>query len=338
MPRNHSNDSILTLPNGSKDQSRSDPAAFCGMKVSMQLRHSDHSQPLDLVGNFNKACDYIRQAASQQAQLVVLPEYVQSALKLLTHLLRYHLNGYDPKNPVYIAQASQYQSYLEKYCTLARELGVCIVPGTIVERHAATDELPGRNTLEDADGKFHLFNTAYFISNDGRILGSYRKRNLWHTERPHQSRGHEKHRAINTPVGRVGLLACWDLAFSEAFRELVRDGADIIIVPTCWTLDESCSFGLKLNPKYETLVLNSMITSRCFENSCAVVFANAGGPSDVYVGLSQVAMPFIGPVNGIWDSSEGLILADIDIEILKESEENYKVREDLTGADWHYAC
>jgi hypothetical protein len=35
-------------------------------------------------------------------------------------------------------------------------------------------------------------------------------------------------------------------------------------------------------------------------------------------------------------SPEGLLLADIDRNVLKESEINYKVREDMTGAEWHY--
>lgn len=215
---------------------------------------------------------------------------------------------------------------------------MCIVPGTVVERHPTTSEaaLPGSNILNDAQGEFQLFNTAYFISRDGEILGSYRKKNLWHTERSHQSRGQDKHAAIDTPIGKIGLLACWDLAFPEAFRELVQDGADIIIVPTCWTLDESCPLGLKLNPNYEVLFLNSLITTRCFENSCAIVFANSGGPSDVYVGLSQVVVPFLGPIDAMKDSSEGLLLADIDLEVLKAAEVNYKVREDTRGVRWHY--
>lgn len=137
-------------------------------------------------------------------------------------------------------------------------------------------------------------------------------------------------------MGKIGLLACWDLAFPEAFRELVKDGADIIIVPTCWTLDESCPVGLKLNPDYESMFLNSLITTRCFENSCAIVFANSGGPPDVYVGLSQIAVPFVGPIAAIKDSSEGMIVADIDPEVLRAAEVNYKVREDISGADWHY--
>jgi predicted amidohydrolase len=260
------------------------------------------------------------------------------SLHLLTWPARYHLNGYLPGDPAYIAQTSLCREYLEGYSQLACELGVCIVPGTFVERHPATPGPPllGSNILKDAQGEFQLFNTAYFISNDGSILGSYRKKNLWHTERTHQSRGQAEHAAIDTPVGRVGLLACWDLAFPEAFRDLARDGADIIIVPTCWTLDESCRFGTELNPDYESLFLNSLITTRCFENSCAVVFANAGGPSDVYLGLSQVAVPFVGPVDFMKGSPEGLLLADIDRNVLKESEINYKVREDMTGAEWHY--
>lgn len=65
------------------------------------------------------------------------------------------------------------------------------------------------------------------------MLASYRKKNIWHPERPHlTSSGLERHTAVDTPIGRVGMLICWDLAFPEAFRELIADGAEIIILPT----------------------------------------------------------------------------------------------------------
>lgn len=188
---------------------------------------------------------------------------------------------------------------------------------------------------QDSDGAYQLLNVAYFISSDGSILGSYRKRNLWDQERLHLSPGHEVHKAISTPFGKIGLLACWDLAFPEAFRELVSDGAEIIIVPTCWTLDESSAFGLALNPNYEALVLNSLVTARCFENTCAVIFANAGGPKDVYVGLSQVTVPFAGPL-GKLGNEEGVLFAEIDMEVLHEAEKNYQVRADMGRENWHY--
>jgi predicted amidohydrolase len=78
-----------------------------------------------------------------------------------------------------------------------------------------------------------------------------------------------------------------------------------------------------------------MVTARCFENTCAVVFANAGGPSDVYVGLSQITLPFAGPV-GILGNEEGMLIGEIDMEILKEAEKNYQVRADMSRENWHY--
>lgn len=251
---------------------------------------------------------------------------------------RYHLNGYHPNDPIYIEQLSRYDEFLDRYCDLARELRICIVPGTILKRqpHDSETNASSGPVFSDEHGSYTISNVANFISEQGSVLGSYAKKNLWGPERLHQSPGHEKHVAINTSLGRIGMLICWDLAFPEAFRELIRDGAKIIIVPTCWTLDESSAYGLALNSNYEALIINSMVTARCFENTCAVVFANAGGPPDTYIGLSQVAMPFTGPICRVLDHSEGVLIVDIEPEVLKQAELNYKVREDIARVDWHY--
>lgn len=126
-----------------------------------------------------------------------------------------------PTDPRWEEQAGQSAKYLSSYQSLAKELNICLVPGTIIEKHAAPD------------GSNLFYNTAYFISNDGSVLGRYRKKNIWHPERPHlTSSGMESHAAIDTPIGRVGMLICWDLAFPEAFRELIADGAELVIIPT----------------------------------------------------------------------------------------------------------
>lgn len=135
--------------------------------------------------------------------------------------LRYHLSGMVPNDPRWAIQAADSAKYLANYQALAKELKICIVPGTIIEKQ------------EGPNGTPIFYNTAYFISNDGSILGSYIKKNIWHPERPHlTSSGLDRHVAIDTPIGRVGMLICWDLAFPEAFRELIADGADIVIIPT----------------------------------------------------------------------------------------------------------
>jgi predicted amidohydrolase len=132
-------------------------------------------------------------------------------------------------------------------------------------------------------------------------------------------------------------LICWDLAFPEAFRELIAQGAKLIIIPTFWTLKDCNEAGLKLNPSSEALFLDSMLTARTFENTCAIVFANAGGPpGEGYAGLSQVTVPFVGALTKLGSSAEGMSVVDVDMQILEDAESCYRVRSDLASEDWHY--
>jgi predicted amidohydrolase len=141
-------------------------------------------------------------------------------------------------------------------------------------------------------------------------------------------------------LGKVGLLICWDLAFPEAFRELIAGGAQIIIIPTFWNLSDCTPQGLSHNPQAEALFLESTLVSRCFENTCMIVFANAGGPvgkvtKGTYAGLSQVTVPFKGAL-GKMGAEEGMSVVEVDMEILQTAEENYKVRADMKKEGWHY--
>ena len=105
--------------------------------------------------NYARAAEFITSAASQGAQLAVLPEY--------------HLTNWVPDEPGFGNLCDQWEVYLDKYRALARKLKICIVPGTIVERH------------QDAETKEErLINVAYFIGNGGEVLGKYQKKNLWY--------------------------------------------------------------------------------------------------------------------------------------------------------------
>ncbi|ORX99216.1 carbon-nitrogen hydrolase [Clohesyomyces aquaticus] len=274
-----------------------------------------YPKPLQLESNFLKASNFIRAAALQGAQLAVLPEY--------------HLTNWMPKDPGFIPLCRQWESYLKRYQALAKELGICIVPGTIVESH------DGGGGAEEKD---RLLNVAYFIDGEGEVRGKYVKKNLWGPERAHLTgSGREDHPVFDTPFGKVGMLICWDLAFPEAFRELIAQGAKMIIVPTFWTLSDCNEAGLKLNPSAEALFLDSMLTARAFENTCAIVFANAGGPPGRgYAGLSQVTVPFVGALTRLGSCAEGMSVVEVDMQILEDAEENYQVRSDLARDDWHY--
>lgn len=194
--------------------------------------------------NFNSACEYIRSAAQQKAHLAVLPEY--------------HLLNWVPQDPKFKEACSYWERYLKGYQDLAKELNINIVPGTIVELHDA-------GTADE-----RLLNVAYFISNTGEILGRYVKKNLWGAiEREHlNSSSMDPHPVFDTPLGKVGMLVCWDLAFPEAFREMISQGAKLIVVPTFWLLSDCHAQGLAINPTAEALFLDSILPARCFENTC----------------------------------------------------------------------
>lgn len=186
---------------------------------------------------------------------------------------------------------------------------------------------------------------AYFLAaGTGDILGTYQKKNLWHPERPHLTgSAHEPHAAFDVPTlphltgekpVRVGLLVCWDLAFPEAFRALIAQGADIIVIPSFWYMSDVDVVARQFNSDCEKIFLQSALVARAYENTAAVVFCNAGG-------LSQVAMPILGGMGVIGTAEEEgnqsvMKVVEVDMEALKVAEENYKVRDDMAREGWHY--
>lgn len=254
----------------------------------------------------------------------------------------YHLTSWVPDDPKFAQLAQTAYDYVSKYQALAKELKINIVPGTIVTVPGATSAQNGSASGDSSD--LTLLNIAPFISYTGEVLGTYTKTNLWHPERPHltsaPSHAPEEppHTVIETPLGPVGLLICWDLGFPEAFRSLILQGARIIIIPTFWAATDMSDEGLKYNPDAEVLFLTSTLTARAFENTCCIIFVNAGGPKEAgWAGLSQVAMPIVGTLKGSFGGpEEGLRVVEVDMEVCDVAERNYKVREDLAKSEWHY--
>ena len=139
---------------------------------------------------------------------------------------------------------------------LARELGVWLVPGSLVER----------------DGDV-LYNTAVAISPQGEIAARYRKLFPW---RPYEEL--QPGRDFTTfeipDVGRVGLAICYDGSFPEVARQLAWLGAEIIIQPTLTTTRDR-----------EMEVV--MARSNAFANQVFVVNLNGAAPSGVMTWRSR---------------------------------------------------
>lgn len=298
--------------------------------------------------NFAKAESLIRQAAAQGADLAILPEY--------------HLTSWCPEHPDFLKATLESATYLPRYQALAREVNINIVPGTIVVPLTSTDpnnqddhssvhqdsheqRPPQLTASQDGENNSaQLANMTYWIAaGSGSILGTYQKTNLWHPERPLLTAGNTAfplHQAFDTPLVldaesgkplRAGLLICWDLAFPEAFRALVSDGADLVIVPAWWKLDDVDDAAYHMNRNCEKVFLDSVTVARACENTCAVAFVN-------HAGCSQVALPILGAAGGgpMPADEEGARVVEVDFGVLKVAERNYKVREDMMRVGWHY--
>jgi predicted amidohydrolase len=276
---------------------------------------------MDLEGNYSTAERLLRSAADAECHLAVLPEF--------------HLTSWTPKRKGFFEATAASVPYLAKYQQLARDLNMNIVPGTICE------PVPPEESTYQADAEDPVEewrNMAYFIAaGTGDICGSYQKKNLWHTERGYlASSQDDSHIAFDTPLKhadgrpvRAGMLICWDLAFPEAFRGLVLDGAELIIIPSWWyPMDPTREEGARINIDSERIFLESATTLRAFESEAAVVFCNSGG-------WSGVTMPVQGPLTRC-GTGEAIGIAEIDLDVLRVAEEAYMIKKDLRSKDWHY--
>ena len=153
------------------------------------------------------ALDGIAKVAAYGAQLVVLQELHQS---------EYFCQSEDTAK---FDLAAQFDRDVERWGDVAREFGVVLVT-SLFERRAA--------------GLYH--NTAVVFEKDGSVAGKYRKMHI-----PDDPNFYEKFyfapgdlgfEPINTSVGRLGVLVCWDQWYPEAARIMALKGAQMLIYPT----------------------------------------------------------------------------------------------------------
>ena len=151
-----------------------------------------------------------------------------------------------------------------------------------------------------------LFNSAILAGPDG-LIGTYRKVHLWNNEKRYFSPGDRGFPVFNTPLGRIGMLICYDLWFPEAFRSSVLNGADVMCIPTAWLPmpDQDSS----RDPMHNLLVMTSAHT-----NSVPVICADRIGQENglSFIGRSLIAAhtgwPAAGPASV---DSEEILFAQI---------------------------
>lgn len=162
----------------------------------------------DRAANIEKLQRHIRQAAAEGAELVVLQELHNGLYFCQTE----DTNVFDQAEPIPGPST-------ELFGALAKELGVVLVLSLFERR---------------APGLYH--NTAVVLERDGSIAGKYRKMHIpddpAYYEKFYFTPGDLGFEPIDTSVGRLGVLVCWDQWYPEAARLMAMRGAEMLIYPT----------------------------------------------------------------------------------------------------------
>jgi len=224
----------------------------------------------------------IKQASDKKAQLVVLPEifYYPYEIKKLK------------------AVADDNTALLKKFSETARDLSLFICTGSMAVKENG-----------------NIYNRAYLINPEGKIILVHNKCHLFNVDLPHlsvlESEIFSKGSDVNiaeTDLGIIGILICYDIRFPEIARKLTLMGAEIILVPA--------AFNNITGPAHWHI----MFRARAVENQ---VFIAAASPARNSIsgykayGHSMIIDPW-GKILSEAKTGEKIIYADLDPDILIE--------------------
>jgi deaminated glutathione amidase len=180
--------------------------------------------------------------------------------------------------------------------TTARELGVDLLAGSILER---------------VEGRERLANTSVHVDPSGELRAVYRKLHMFdvevggrtYRESELEEPGDEIVTSETASGVELGLSICYDLRFPELYRILAVRGARILTVPAAFTLATT-------RDHWETL-----LRARAIENQAFVIAANQVGahPAGQHSGGRSMIVDPWGVVLAQAQDGEGHILADLDL-------------------------
>jgi predicted amidohydrolase len=155
------------------------------------------------------------------------------------------------------------------------------------------------------------YNSAAIVTGDG-VLGVHRKIHQPLGENLYYAPGDEL-RAFDTPVGRVGVLICYDKTFPEAARALALDGAQVIACVSAWPASRTATASDLADDRW-THRFNLFDQARALENQVIWAASNQTGTFGKlrFVGNAKV----VGPGGDVLDTTgvgDGLAVAELDI-------------------------
>ena len=251
----------------------------------------------DVDENLETAKKLIAEAASNQANLIVLPEM-------------FAIMGREAADKVHVKEAfghGKIQSFLAE---LAKQNRVWIVGGTIPLECEYKNKVRASSLVYDDKGvlvarydKIHLFDVT---------LSENERYNESDTTEPG-----DKIVTLDTPFGRIGLAVCYDVRFPELFRCLFDNNAEIIMLPSAFTVPTG-------KAHWEVLV-----RSRAIENFSYLIGAAQGGTHSSgrkTYGHSIIVEPWGSIAAKMDNDDEGIIYAEIDLAKVHEARKSIPLK------------
>lgn len=239
----------------------------------------------DVQDNLRTAYDLLRQARQQGALLAALPE-------------NFALMGATDRDKFAVAEPEGEGPMQAWLAHTARELGLWIVAGTLPIKRTDDTRVAAACLVVDAQGrrvarydKMHLFDVEVEDA-----TGSYR-------ESATIAPG-EQVVLVDTPVGRLGLAICYDVRFPELFRNLSSAGAQVLVLPSAFTVPTG-------RAHWGVLLRARAIENLCYLLAPAQAGLHANG-RETY-GHSMIVDPW-GEVLACRDNAVGYIAAELDLE------------------------
>jgi N-carbamoylputrescine amidase len=269
-----------------------------GFKVALiQMRCSTDPEE-----NVRRACEKLREAAAQGANVACLPELFRTQYFCQVE----DAARFDLAEPIPGPTT-------EALAAVARETRMSVV-GSLFERRTA--------------GVYH--NTVVVLNADGALLGRYRKMHIpddpLYYEKYYFTPGDLGFQAFETQHARIGTLICWDQWYPEAARLTALKGAEILFYPTAigWHPAEKDEFGEAQASAWETMQRAHAIANGVFV--AAVNRVGHEGPVDgglQFWGGSFLADPFGRILAKAGPDEEAILVVDCDPKLQEETRRNW---------------
>jgi len=239
----------------------------------------------ELQPNLDSAARLVAEAAAQGARLAALPE-------------NFYLIGRHEGDKVKLAEPDGKGPIQDFLSSLSKQHRIWVMGGTVPIEAKDKNRIRGACLLYDDAGarvarydKIHLF----------RVTGDAEKYDETRTIEPGDTP-----LAIESPFGRLALSVCYDVRFPELYRGLGR--FEVLFVPSAFTATTGAAH-------WETL-----LRARAIENQAYVVAPAQGGLHSSgrrTHGHTMIVDPW-GDVLGVKPEGEGLVIADIDPQRIKD--------------------